>query len=92
MEPAGDQLATSTDGRLFIPVHGGSILVRDTHAQRWIARLQHAQQLIAPKLTVSPDARWLAAVPFRSVTGGPKGPFVAELLLYDLSKLPAAGK
>ncbi len=59
--------------RLFVSLFGGTIRIRDFAHDRWLARLRYPQPFIAPRLSVSPDGRWLAATPFRSAGAG--GPF-----------------
>jgi len=88
-----DQIAVDSTGRyLFVPVRN-RILVRDIRAQEWKAVLVIPTKFIHPTPTVSPDGRWLAVVAFSSSSpgGAPGGPFIHELLLYDLTKaLPAS--
>jgi hypothetical protein len=80
----------SPDGsRLYIDVYPQAILVRDTSRSVWSARLRIPEPLIAPGIAASMDNRWVAATPFRSTANG-MGPFVHELLLYDLGPSSAA--
>ncbi len=83
-----DELALSPDGRLlFASCYPNVILARDIEAKRWAGKLSYKKGYIAPDLDVSPDGRWLAAVPFESVGGGTGGPFLHHLLIFDLSQL-----
>jgi hypothetical protein len=76
----------SPDGsRLVLPVHGQSVLVYDVPRKRWHARLNYPAPFIGPKVSISPDRRWVAAMPFKSTGAGPTGaPYLHELFLFDL--------
>ena len=96
---AWSTLACSADGRILaVPSHG-AVLVRDTVAKSWVARLEHPSDVYAPRPWVSPDGRWVAAVCQKNVS--PQGTTVApgsrgagfthELTIWDLrSVLKAA--
>lgn len=89
-----DQLVLSRNGRwLFWSMHGGAILARDLNSESWAARCHYDEELIAPALSVSPDARWLVGVGFysRASADGTAGEcFDHELLIYDLTPLASA--
>lgn len=81
-----DQMACDRDGRLVFVSGFRMIVVRDTRQRGWIARLPWLEPYIAPTLTFSPDGRWLASVPFRSVSRQ-AGPYIHAVVLYDLKPL-----
>ena len=92
MTPLRGELAITPDGqRLFVATETEpeTILVLDLAAKRWSARLAMPSPFTNPRLTLSPDGRWLAAVGYER---GAQVWLTADsfgLMLYDLEQLPS---
>lgn len=82
-----DQFAASADG-VWLFVEGiDSVLALRISTTTWAACLPAPAGYIDPQPFVSPDGRWLAAIPFKQGGGGPGGT-TREVLLFDLTQLP----
>lgn len=86
-----EHLALSPDGRLLaVPCASGSILLRDLKDRRWVARLEHGDQLFAQRPVFSPNGHRLGATCQRQLPGPsnaipPRGIYPFEIVVFDLS-------
>lgn len=87
-----DNIALSGDGRWMVLAEIGkdkpSLFLRDTASKQWVARFRYPDELVRPVSVFSRDGKRLASIGFLSKSNTGKG-FVHELLLYDLSEIPA---
>jgi len=87
-----DDIALSADGKWMVLAETGnkepSLFLRDTASKAWGAKLRYPDDFVRPVSVFSRDGKRLASIGFQSKSNTGNG-FVHELLLYDLSEIPA---
>lgn len=82
-EPAGgDMIARSRDGRYLVVESGKGLSVLDTLKEKWRIKLVLPPKLYAPRVVLSPDGRWAAAV----CQGGRPHSFIHRVVVWDLGE------